>query len=83
MPGRGFDPRRLHNDEADWKNFPVRFFIFFQQKNDFKWVHSKSFYTLKLVSRASYPSPGRWLDLHWLSQAMRVHYFGYQFVVIE
>lgn len=36
MPGRGFDPRRLHNDEADWKNFPVRFFIFFQQKNDFK-----------------------------------------------
>lgn len=33
MLGRGFDPRRLHNDEADWKKFSSPLFLyFFQQK---------------------------------------------------
>ncbi len=32
MLGRGFDPRRLHNNKADWKSFPVRFFKYFSQQ---------------------------------------------------
>ncbi len=31
MLGRGFDPRRLHNDKADWKIFQSAFFKHFFQ----------------------------------------------------